>query len=34
MIHRFRHVKPFTCRIAYRSEEARATVEQTKLLHT
>ena len=29
-----RHVKPFTCRITYRSEKARATVEQTKLLHS
>ena len=27
-----RHVKPFTCRITYRSEKARATVEQAKLL--
>jgi len=29
-----RHVKPFTCRITYRSEKARSTVEHTKLLHS
>jgi len=29
-----RHVKPFTCKITYRSEKARAAVEQSKLLHS
>ena len=28
-----RHVKPFMCKMTYRSEKARATVGQTKLFH-
>ena len=32
--HFHRHVKPFTCKISYRSEKARATVEHTKLLQS
>lgn len=33
MAHHSRHVKPFTCKMTYRSEKARAIVEQTKMLH-